>query len=360
MTWQYPGTAIAVALVLVPLWLWAAAAVTRGRRICLNLEHRFGHNGWPDDTRRSWRERTFWIPGVLRWSGLACLLAAVGAPHDWHDLGLVDVEGVAIELVIDRSGSMMNDDYVLDDRRVTRLDAVTDAASRFILGDPSRSARAHDTIGLIMFARYADRVCVPTLDHEQVVARLGRIDAAVDYREDGTAIGEALALAVADLESLQESLQEKRVERDLSRVVVLLTDGQNNAGEISPEEATALAVQLDVKIHVIGLEPASLRSETARQRVRSERTKLAAMADATGGVFFPVGNAEGLQEVYAAIDRLERTNVGQQPHRVRHHWSVSWFRIGSDAYPPLLGIAFASLVLASLLRRSLYLSPRAT
>jgi Ca-activated chloride channel family protein len=299
------------------------------------------------------RRCTVFLPSFFAIAGFALLLLSIAAPFDWREMKLVDVDGVAIELVVDRSGSMRADDYRLNNRRITRLDAVSDAASRFVLGDQKNASRYRDMIGLITFARYADRACALTLDHEQVVAELQRIRTAPDYHEDGTAIGDGLALAIAELKSLQTSLGNLRGQK-LSKVIVLLTDGQSNAGEITPQQSFQLAHRYNTRVYVIGLQSGLLESEVARSRTENERDRLTELAASTGGRYFTVGDTEMLNKVYRSIDSLERSNVGQRPLRIRRHWAVEWFEIGGFQMPPLGLISLFCFSLSLLLKDTVY------
>lgn len=351
MMFEQPQALAWMSLFLIVLYSWIR--YTRGPRgaTYFNVEYRLDHLRW------TWRRSTVMIPQVLGGVGVALLALAVARPYDWQAVDRVDVDGIAIALVIDRSGSMLNDDYQIDGQRVSRLQAVVDAASDFVVGDDQLGWRTDDMIGLITFARFADRVCPLTLDHEQIVARLEQLNVARDFREDGTAIGDGLSLAIADLESLRASLGSVGWQQDLARVVVLLTDGQDNASQIDIVTAQDLAVHYGVRVYVIGLEPEFATSAAAQERLQVERQRLTAMADATGGKFYAVGDGETLHQVYQGIHELERRTLGQRPLQVKRHWAVSWFEVGSWNVPPMTLLALLCLVVASLLRRTVYLQP---
>jgi Ca-activated chloride channel homolog len=351
MMFERPWALVWIGIALLILCVWSRYAREPRSRVQLNIEHRLDHVAW------TWRRSTVLFAPILQWFGIALLVLAAARPFDWLAIDRVDVEGIAINLVIDRSGSMLHDDYQIDCRRVSRLHAVAQAASEFIVGDESLGSRANDMIGLITFARFADRACPLTLDHEQVIARLERLTVARDFREDGTAIGDGLSLAIADLESLRASLRSDEWQPDLTRIVVLLTDGQDNASQIDIPTAIELAVHYGVRVYVLGLEPEFSSSAAARERLQIERQRLSAMANATGGQFFAVGDSESLREVYQAIHDLERRPLGQQPLRVKRHWAVSWFEIATWNIPPIMVVALVCLVTAGLLRRTACLQP---
>ncbi|HEV3021264.1 MAG TPA: VWA domain-containing protein, partial [Pirellulales bacterium] len=293
----------------------------------------------------TWRLGLRWLVPAFRVLGLIALVLAATGPSDWQSAQWVDSQGIAIELVVDRSGSMLADDYTLDGRRVSRLDAVRAAAGRFIVGDTEPRSRSADSIGLVTFAAEPEVACPLTIDQEAVVAQLERTGAAADYREDGTAIGDAWALAVAELRALEQSLQSADAQRTLTKVAVLLTDGEHNAGRLTPGQAAELARRFGVRTYVIGLEPRDLGSETARQRVAAERDHLRSLSAATGGQLYTVSDMRSLRNVYAEIDALERTKIAQQRLITRRHWAVDYFEIGPFAVPPLALIALALLAL---------------
>jgi Ca-activated chloride channel family protein len=302
----------------------------------------------------TWRVRLRWLVPTFWGLGLATLLFAAMAPSDWKASNWVDSEGVAIELVVDRSGSMLADDFTLERRRVTRLKAVCEAAGQFIVGDSKSRAQGGDSIGLVTFAAEPEVACPLTIDHEAVVARLEQTQAAKDYREDGTAIGDAWALAVAELRSLEQSLSGKDRDQGLTKVAVLLTDGQNNAGRLTPAQAAALAKHFGVRTYLVGLEPRDL-AEAARPRVAKETERLASFCAATGGRLYTVSDMRCLRKVYAEIDSLERSKTGRQRVTALRHWAVDGFELGPFGVPPLALIALALLSLETVLAWTLFL-----
>jgi Ca-activated chloride channel homolog len=304
----------------------------------------------------TWRLTLRWLVPTFRGLGLTALLLAATAPSDWRASSWVNSEGVAIELVVDRSGSMLADDFTLDGRRATRLEAVCEAAGRFIAGEGESSSRGGgNSIGLVTFAAEPEVACPLTIDHEAVVARLERTQAAKDYREDGTAIGDAWALAVAELRSLEQSLYGKNGDQRLTKVAVLLTDGQHNAGRLTPPQAAELAKHFGVRTYLIGLDPTDLAGEAARQRVAKESERLASFCAATGGRLYTVSDMRSLRRVYAEIDSLERSMTARQRLTVERHWAVDGFELGPFGVPPLALIALALLSLETVLAWTLFL-----
>lgn len=343
------------AYVLLLLLLMPAFAIWRFRRrrrdavpLNISISHQADRLSW------TWRRQTAWVVPTLRMLGLSALIIAAARPFDWRASSRVDSQGIAIELVVDRSGSMRADDYELDGQRVSRLEAVVDAAGRFIVGDPMTGSRGQDLIGLITFARQADAVCPLTLDHEQVVARLEQVGAAVDYRQDGTAIGDAVALAVAELQSLDKSLHLRDPAAELTRVIVLLTDGKQNAGELAPAAAARLARHYEIRVYVIGLQPNRPAEAAPGELSNPQQTDLRAVAESTGGKFFEVSDTSSLRAIYASIDALERTELTQRRIATRREWAIEWFQLGPFGLPPIATVALMTLTAEIILRRTVY------
>ena len=177
-------------------------------------------------------------------------------------------------------------------------------------------------MGLVTFARFADGVCPLTLDHGNLIAILDQIEIASTREEDGTAIGEGLALAVERL----------RGQEVASKVAILLTDGVNNAGVIDPLHAADLAAEYDIRVYVIGagstgIAPIPVQTRTGATVLRAARVEidehtLRAIAERSGGRYFHATDAAGLAQVVAEIDRLERSEVMEVRYlQYRHHYA---------------------------------------
>ncbi len=196
-----------------------------------------------------------WLPAALTLAAIAVTIVALARPREGRDQTVVEADGIAIEMVVDRSGSMRALDFQVDGKHVDRLTAIKSVASRFIQGDDETkqndglAGRVSDLVGLVTFAGYADAITPPTLDHAFVMAQLNYQQIVMQRSEDGTAIGDAVSLAVEKLNSLDKRQQEKVK----SKVVVLLTDGENNAGQVDPQQAAELAAKMGVKIYTIGV-----------------------------------------------------------------------------------------------------------
>jgi Ca-activated chloride channel family protein len=165
-------------------------------------------------------------------------------------------------------------------------------------------------IGLVAFAGYADSLCPLTLDHGSLVSMVDDLEIVRTRDEDGTALGDGLALAV-------ERLRQSKAK---SKVVILLTDGVNNTGAIDPPRAAELAASQNIKVYSIGagtdglapfpaVDPFTGREVLEPTYVEIDEETLQAIADKTGGRYFRATDRDGLSEIYAQIDRLERTEV---------------------------------------------------
>lgn len=262
-----------------------------------------------------WRARLAWLPDALLALAMVAMVMALAGPRIGERVSRVQREGIAIAMVVDTSGSMRALDLSTPDRERTRLQAVQDVFESFVLGGGGLPGRPADAIGLIRFAGFADTAAPLTLDHENLVAVARNLDITSERQEDGTAIGDALGLAV---ERLRESPA-------ASRIALLLTDGVNNAGVESPRGAAVLARSQGVKVYAIGagstgIAPVRVPDGRGGTLLRSvpveiDEATLADIADRTGGRYYRADDAEALRAVYAEIDRLERTQISEDRSR---------------------------------------------
>jgi Ca-activated chloride channel family protein len=211
----------------------------------------------------------------------------------------VQSSGVDIMLAVDVSGSMQARDMLGPQGAMSRLDAAKQVVGRFVRD------RANDRIGLVAFAGQPYLASPLTLDHDWVLQRLDGLDA--NDAADGTAIGSAIATGVRRLDAQDAK----------SKIVVLLTDGQNNAGKISPAAAADAARALGVKVYTIGVGSSGEalvpvadergREQLVKARVDVDEASMKHVADVTGGAFYRATDTESLRNVYAVIDRAEKT-----------------------------------------------------
>ncbi|QDV86460.1 VWA domain-containing protein [Planctomycetes bacterium TBK1r] len=261
---------------------------------------------------RSLRARLAGLPALLMALAVLLISVAMAGPRTPDAETKVSREGIAIMMVLDRSGSMQARDLVQDDYSVDRLSVVKDVVRGFVLGEGESAGegRPDDTIGLIAFAGYADSLCPLTLDHGNLTTMVNDLEIVSTREEDGTAIGDGLALAV---ERLRRSDAK-------SKVVIMLTDGSHNAGVVDPKQAAEVAAASDVKVYCIGAgtqgrapfpvqDPFTGRTELRLFEVDLDEDTLKMIAETTGGRYFRATDRESLGEVYAEIDALERTKV---------------------------------------------------
>lgn len=298
-----------------------------------------------DRAPASLRARLARLPALLLALAALALAIALAGPRTGEATAKIRREGIAIAMVVDHSGSMRARDFVSGDTSIDRLEVVKRVFRDFVAGGDAHEGRDSDLIGLIAFAGYADGLCPLTLDHRNLVQILDDLEIVDDEREDGTAIGEGLALAVERL----------RTSDAVSKVAIVLTDGVNNAGDIEPRQAADLAAAHGIKVYAIGagssgyapvpFRTADGRTVLRRARVEIDETTLEAIAERTGGRYFHASDAESLSAVVAEIDSLERSELIEER-----------FFDYDEHYAPLvsaaLGLMGASALLGgSLLRR---------
>ena len=336
-------------LLLVPLLAYAAWRASRRRAaVALPLTHRL------DAIAPTLRTRLRWLPAACVLAALGLTVVAVARPQEGRHQTLIDSEGIAIELVVDTSGSMRAMDFTVDGRPTDRLTAVKRVAGNFLRGDGDRlPGRPTDLVGLITFATYADAVSPLTLDHAFVIDALENAEIAADG-ESETAIGDALGLALERLQALDRS--DTGDTAAASRVVILLTDGENTAGTLTPEQAADLARSLGVRVYTIGAgttgsapvpvtDPFFGRTVMRQMQVRIDEDTLRDVAERTGGAYFRATDTESLAAVYAKIDELEKVKLEERTVTDVNELAVDRW----GGLPPLLGVAIAVLGVGTLL-----------
>jgi Ca-activated chloride channel family protein len=301
-------------ILAAPIWLWLlpvalAWFLRRPSRMALGVPSLLL---WPQkqDTRGRW----LWLIPALQALGVTMLLLALARPQLTSSESVQTHEGIAIELVVDVSSSMdMKMD--VDTRRLTRMALAKEMLGKFILGDGGElKGRGHDMIGLITFARYADTRSPLTSGHAALAQIVHGLTVQNRPNEDGTAYGDALALAAARLHHLTEvepSLRNSTSDGIASKVVILLTDGENNSGSHLPEEAGGMARAWGVKVYAISLSDTPVIPGSAQELSPADGL-LNRIARETGGLFRQAYDFKSLQAVYQEIDQLERTKIIQR------------------------------------------------
>ena len=290
----------------------------------------------------------------LRGAGLGLAILALARPQYGSEEFRVRAEGIAIEMCIDRSGTMQALDFELDGERVDRLTVVKDVFRDFVRERPD------DLIGLIPFGGFAESLCPLTLDHGALLQVLDAVEIPKPVHDSQgrilnrelleeelmTAIGDAVALAVDRLESVQAK----------SKIVILLSDGESNAGIVDPEKAAEAAKAFGVKVYTIGVGTTGRvpvrgidafgRKVLVPQAVRLDEATLKMLAEKTGGRYFNAQDTEALAGVYGEIDQLEKT-ASEGRLYVEYGELFQYFMI------PALGLILLEILLAFTRFRSL-------
>jgi Ca-activated chloride channel family protein len=276
---------------------------------------------------------------ALRWFALALFVIALAQPRLLKSETKVSASGVDIVAALDLSGSMASEDFEVGQERLSRLAMAKAVLKRFIEKRPS------DRIGLVVFATQAYVAVPPTLDHDFLLQNLERLElGTIDPNQ--TAIGSALSSALNRLRELKSK----------SRIVILMTDGQNNAGKLAPLTVAEAAKALGTKIYTIGVGMqgnAPMPVYFAGRKVRYElmpvdidEDTLKKIADMTGAKYYRADNAEKFQSIYAEIDKLEKSEAEIRKYTQFEElfpWLVS----------PGLGLILVEIVLRNTLLRRL-------
>ncbi len=274
----------------------------------------------------SWRVKFRPILLIARYICLALLIIAVARPRKGSTLSEISTEGVVIEVVVDHSGSMGEQmDYY--GQTTNRLEVAKKVFADFIQGDKKGlSGREGDFVGLVTFARYADTVCPVVLSHDVLLNFLKNTEIVKIRQEDGTAIGDAVALAAARLKKAEEEIQRRKMQlsqgtvieqettetnfKIKNKIIILLTDGVNNAGEKTPIEAAELAKKWGIKIYTIGIGSAVRRGFFGiAMNAQLDERLLKSIAEKTGGFYGRATNAKTLHNVVKKIDSMEKTKI---------------------------------------------------
>ncbi len=264
------------------------------------------------------------------------MIIALARPQLGKSLTQVEASGIDIMIALDVSGSMLTKDFTVGGESATRVDAIREVTRKFIEGRPN------DRIGIIAFAGRPYIVSPLTLDHDWLLQNLERIR--IGLVEDGTAIGSAMAAAANRLND----------QHSKSRALVLLTDGENNAGKIPPNTAAEAIKALHIKLYAIGagingIAPVPIIDRNGpvtdamgniyyqNQRVEFNEAGLKEVAQIAGGQFFRATDTNSLEQIYADIDKMEKSTM-----------SVKRYQQYRDLFPVCL-MAGAGVLLAEIL-----------
>lgn len=270
----------------------------------------------------STRQRLEPLIPLLRFLALALLIVALARPQQGQEQVRDLSKGIAIEMVLDRSGSMA-EEMSFEGKKLNRLEVVKRVFDEFVQGNgDSLDGRPNDLIGLVTFAGYADTIAPLTLGHGALSRLVEDVELVRIKTEDGTAIGDALALAAARLKTAEEAQLRVNAERGSdyeikSKIIILLTDGQNNRGTNTPAEAAKMAKEWGIKIYSIGIgndpNQASVQTPFGAFALPQRRTldegTLRSLAEVTGGIYRRADSADGLREIYEEIGNLEKSEV---------------------------------------------------
>lgn len=313
-------------LIIIPLLVvWY---IFRGRRQSAYV--RFADTSFFAKLPKSWRAYCRHILVAIELCALALLLIALARPQSSSTNQKINVEGIDIVMAVDISSSMLAQDLKPD-----RLEAAKEVGADFIKGRPD------DRIGLVIFASETFTQVPLTTDHGMMLNMLK--DMKCGMLEDGTAIGDGLASSVSRLKDSEA----------ISKVVILMTDGDNNAGSVDPETAAEMAKLFGIRVYTIGVgtrgkAPYPVQTpfggiQYQQIEVNINEPLLQQIADVTGGKYFRATSNEKLEQIYAEIDQLERSKI-----------EVNEFKRVHEEFLPFVLWALALLLLDFVLRHTIF------
>ena len=315
-------------LLVIPCILWY---ILRGnkRRATMSVPTTSMYGGM----KKSWKYYLIHMPFILDMLSIVLLSLILARPQTtdrWQD---TEIEGIDIMLCVDVSTSMLAEDL-----KPNRIEAAKQVASEFINGRPN------DNIGLTIFAGEAFTQCPMTVDHAVLLNMFQNVSSDIAARgiiEDGTAIGMGLANAISRLKDSQAK----------SKVIILLTDGSNNRGEVSPMTAAEMAKSFGIRVYTIGVgtngtAPYPVQGAYGKQyinvAVEIDENVLRQIAQTASGQYYRATSNSKLKEVYEEIDKLERTKL-----------QVKEFSKNQEEYQPLALALLLSLLLSILLKQTI-------
>ena len=278
---------------------------------------------------RSWRNTFRHVPFIIRILAISSLILGLARPQIRNDEQITNGEGIDIVLCLDISGSMLAQDF-----SPNRMEAAKNVAGDFI------NSRPTDRIGLVIFSGESFTMCPLTTDRSVLKTQLFSVESGL--LEDGTAIGSGLATSVERLRASQSK----------SKVIILLTDGENNGGLIDPNTAKEIAKSVGVRVYTVGVGTegfAPIPVQTAggvvmqREKVSIDEKLLTQIANETGGKYFRAKDNESLSSIYKEIDQLEKSKI-----------EVTTLRKFSEQFFPFAAAAIILVLLELILRFTIF------
>jgi Ca-activated chloride channel family protein len=316
-------------LLLLPVLKMIAAHFRKSTDAALNFSSLAAFKKVPRTTRQRFIPLLFWLQALA----LALLVIALARPQRQDMTKGIPKEGIAIELVVDVSSSM-DISMPFQDATMSRMEVTKQVVEQFVGGGENLDGRPDDLIGLISFARYADTICPLTLSHDSLLYFIQELNIESRPNEDGTAFGDALALAAARLRTAEERYSTEDGEEASytiqSKVIILLTDGNNNCGRHLPMEGAALAEYWGIRVHTIAItDPPEMKTiQTPEGPVQIEAEPLVQerilqkIAETTGGIYRRATGEASLRDVYSEINAMETSEI----ETMRYHTFTEIFQ----------------------------------
>lgn len=308
-------------LLLIPIMIWYFLVVKKNRRTRIKISSTEAFENYTPTLR----QRLMNLPIFLRMIAVVLLIIALARPQSSSKASNVTTEGISIVVALDISTSMLAEDF-----RPNRIEAAKKVALDFIRG------RSNDLIGLVIFSGESFTQCPITSDHTVLVNLISEIKPGL--LEDGTAIGEGLATSVARLKDATTQ----------SKVIVLITDGVNNAGSVPPLTAGEIAKTFGVRVYCVGvgtrgMAPYPFKTPFGIQyqnmEVQIDEDLMTQIAEATDGRYFRATNNKKLEAIFSEIDKLEKSKI-----------EVTEFRRYTEEYFPFALLACGIFMIEILLR----------
>ncbi|MBT3193823.1 MAG: VWA domain-containing protein [Verrucomicrobia bacterium] len=329
MSFSFPW--VLLFLALTPLWL------RKRHRRAIVLSSLAGWRGAAAPRRARWLAAL----RLLRAATFALLIIAMAGPRTDRHITEEVRQGLAIEMLLDISSSMDLSITGGTNAPASRMEAAKEVVETFIENRPD------DLIGLVTFARYADTLSPLTFGHNALVQIVQSVEIQDRPNEDGTAYGDALALACAHLDQMsswsqhEDSTQADPLDAIQSKIIILLTDGENNCGLHLPEEAAGLAKKWGLRVYAI-----SLGEADEIEMLTDAEQLLEKLSEATGGAYWKIADTDALTEAYTKIDELEKSEI--KSATLMHTEYASIFTL--FALPALLLLMLERMLNATILR----------